>query len=115
MKRILLITCMVALIVTPTHAEEKKLNGAEITAALTDKVLTAKTDTTQIFQISGVTFFSENGSQSQGFWKVEADKYCSQWPPNTAWPCYDVFQDGSKISFVTSTGQRYEMQLPKSN
>jgi hypothetical protein len=112
MKRILL---MIVLMATPSHAEEHKLSGAEIAAILTDKVLSAKTDTTQIFQKSGVTFFSENGSQSQGFWKVDGDKYCSQWPPNTAWPCYDVLQDGSKITFVSASGNRYEFQLPKLN
>ncbi len=115
MKQILPLVFAFALMATPSFAEEKKLNGAEITAALTDKVLTAKTDTTQIFQKSGVTFFSESGGQSQGFWKVEGDKYCSQWPPNQAWPCYDVLQDGSKITFVSASGTRYEMQLPKTN
>jgi hypothetical protein len=115
MKCFLLNVSVMTLIAVPCHAEEKKLNGAEIAAALTDKVLTAKTDTTQIFQKSGVTFFSESGSQSQGFWKVSGDKYCSQWPPNQAWPCYDVLQDGSKITFVSASGSRYEMQLPKSN
>jgi hypothetical protein len=95
------------------HAEEKKLNGTEITATLTDKVLTSANNATQIFQKSGVTFYSENGSQSQGFWKVEGDKYCSQWPPNTAWPCYDVLQNGDKITFVSASGKRYESSLPK--
>lgn len=94
-------------------ADEKKLNNSEITAVLTDKVLTSASDATQIFQKSGVTFYSENGSQSQGFWKVEGDKYCSQWPPNTAWPCYDVLQDGDKIIFVSGIGKRYESFLPK--
>jgi hypothetical protein len=115
MKQMLLMLCVIALMTAQSHADEKKLNGPEITAALTDTVLSAKTDTTQIFQKSGVTFFSDNGSQSQGFWKVDGDKYCSQWPPNTAWPCYDVLQDGSKITFVSATGIRYEFQLPKLN
>jgi S-adenosylhomocysteine hydrolase len=115
MNKILLLCSAFALLTSSAIAEERKLTGAEITAALTDTVLSAKTDTTQIFQMSGVTFYSENGSQSQGFWKVSGDQYCSQWPPNTAWPCYDVLQDGSKITFVSASGNRYEMQLPKSN
>jgi hypothetical protein len=115
MKNILLLCSAFALMIAPLHADDRKLNGSEITAVLTDTVLSAKTDTTQRFQKSGVTFYSENGSQSQGFWKVDGDKYCSQWPPNTAWPCYDVLQDGSKITFVSASGNRYEMQLPQSN
>jgi hypothetical protein len=113
MKHIFLLSMALIVFASSAFAEERKLDGAEITATLTDKILTAKTDTTQIFQKSGVTFYSENGSQSQGFWKIESDKYCSQWPPNQAWSCYDVLQDGTKITFVSGSGQRYEMQLPK--
>lgn len=112
MKHILLICSTLVVFASSAIADEKKLTGPEITAALTDKVLTAKTDATQIFQKSGVTFYSENGSQSQGSWKVEGDKYCSQWPPNQAWPCYDVLKDGTKITFVSDSGKRFEMQLP---
>ena len=112
MKHILLVCSTLAVSTSSASAEEKKLTGPEITAVLTDKILTAKTDTTQIFQKSGVTFYSENGGQSQGFWKVEGDKYCSQWPPNQSWPCYDILQDGTKITFVSESGKRFEMQLP---
>jgi hypothetical protein len=97
----------------PAHADEQKLNGAEITAALNDRVLNGSGDVTQIFQKSGATFYSENGAQSQGFWKVSGDSYCSQWPPNQAWPCFDVLRDGDKFTFVSRTGTRYEMHVPK--
>jgi hypothetical protein len=114
MIKTLAIACIVLVAFSsPLLAGERKLNSAEITAVLTDKVLTSASNATQIFQTSGVTFYSENGSQSQGFWKVDGDKYCSQWPPNTAWPCYDVFQDGDTIVFVSGSGKRYESFLPK--
>ena len=93
-------------------AEEKKLSGDDILTALSDQVLAGKEGVSQIFQKSGVTYYSENGSQSQGLWKVQGDKYCSQWPPSQAWPCYDVLRDGLKIVFVSGSGTRYEMQLP---
>ena len=103
---------MLAMFAVPAFAAETKLTGAEITVALSDQVLSGTGDVSQIFQKSGVTFYSQGGSQSQGFWKVSGDQYCSQWPPNEAWPCYDVLRDGSKIVFVSGSGTRTEMQLP---
>lgn len=100
------------LVAVPATAAEQKLSSAEITAALSDQVLSGENGASQIFQKSGVTYYSQNGGQSQGFWKVADNRYCSQWPPNESWPCYDVLRDGTKIIFVSSSGTRSEMQLP---
>ena len=111
MKKILLIS-FVLLIASGASAAELKLSGAEIQAILNDKILYAK-DIEQIFQKSGVTFYASGGNQSQGNWKIEGDKYCSQWPPNQSWACYDITQDGNKIAFIAKDGKRTEMSVTK--
>jgi hypothetical protein len=109
MKKILLASL---LLISSAHAAETKLTGAEMQAILYDKILYGK-DVEQIFQKSGVTFYLSGGNQSQGNWKIEAEKYCSQWPPNEAWACYDMSRDGNKIAFISKDGNRSEMSLTK--
>ena len=96
---------------SPAHAGDVKLTGAEITAALSDHTLGGTRDDgkpwQQIFQKSGATFYSVNGAQSQGVWEVRGDQYCSQWPPNQSWACYDMMKDGQKIVFLSASGTRY--------
>jgi hypothetical protein len=97
------------------QAAETKLSGPEITSTLQDVELTAEDGgkhISQIFQKSGVTLYVVDGQQSQGFWRVEVDRYCSQWPPHEQWDCFDVARDGKTIAFISVRGKRYEMQLP---
>lgn len=92
---------------------ESALTGVAIQALLSDKSLVANSDgksIEQIFQKGGLTLYLENGAQSQGFWKVEGNAYCSQWPPNETWSCYDVLQDGKKVTFVSKSGKRFPME-----
>lgn len=98
--------------VSAVQAAETKLTGAEMQSILYDKILYGK-DAEQIFQKSGVTFYTASGGQSQGNWKVEGEKYCSQWPPNQAWACYDMTQDGNKFTFISKDGNRTEMSTTK--
>ena len=109
MKKILLASF---LFLTSAQAAEVKLSGAEMQVILSDKILYAK-DAEQIFQKSGVTYYASGGNQSQGNWKIEAEKYCSQWPPNQAWACYDIMQDGNKVTFISKDGNRTEMSVTK--
>jgi hypothetical protein len=109
MKKILLISL---LMISSAHAAERKLSGAEMQVILYDKILHGK-DAEQIFQKSGVTFYSAGGNQSQGNWKIDGEKYCSQWPPNEAWACYDMMQDGNKVIFISKDGNRTEMTITK--
>jgi hypothetical protein len=92
------------------QAGESKMTGAEITAALSDHTLQGSRDDgkswQQIFQKSGVTYYTESGAQSQGVWAVRGDQYCSQWPPNESWTCYDLMTDGKTYSFVSASGGR---------
>ncbi len=97
-------------------ANEVILKGAEVKNLLTDVVLMGESSgqpASQIFQKSGATFYNAGGSQSQGAWKVEGDQYCSVWPPNPSWACYDVARDGDKVTFISNSGKRTEMSLTK--
>jgi hypothetical protein len=93
------------------QAEERRLTGPEIQTTLEEHVF-AGTDAngkawSQIFRKTGATFYTQDTSVSNGFWEVRGDQYCSQWPPNQAWSCYDVMGDGSAVVFVSATGARY--------
>ena len=97
-----------------TQGAETVLKHDDIVSVLTDAVLHATDNSNpaeQIFQKSGVTFFSAGGNQSQGTWSVVGDKYCSTWPPNPALSCYDIVRDGDKVTFIDKSGKRYEMSL----
>jgi hypothetical protein len=98
------------------HAEPQKLNGAEISALLSDKTiysLPAAAPSEQIFQKAGSTFYSENGNQSQGEWNIQGDKYCSVWPPSQSWVCYDMTRDGNLVSFISPSGKISSYALSK--
>jgi hypothetical protein len=77
------------------------MSGAEIAQALTEQTLKYAT-ATQTFYASGKTLY-DSGRPSWGYWRVEGDQYCSQWPPNDLWACYGLEQQGVKVRFV---GQR---------
>ena len=92
------------------------LSGAGIAALLTDATLYGSENgqpSEQVFQKSGATFYSIPNGQSQGEWKIEGNKYCSAWPPNPSWVCYDVINDGAAVTFVSPSGKRTLMSLTK--
>jgi hypothetical protein len=100
---------------TTAWADDVKLSGAEITAALTDHTLGGARDDgkswEQVFQKSGVTFYTVGGAQSQGVWEVRGDQYCSQWPPNQSWACYDMAKNADTFSFISASGQKSSGQF----
>lgn len=109
-----LIVVISLLCASAAGAVETTLNHDEIVSVLTDAVLYAINNgnpAEQIFQKSGVTFFSTGGNQSQGTWKVVGDQYCSSWPPNPALVCYDIARDGDKVTFIDKSGKRFVMSL----
>jgi hypothetical protein len=78
------------------------LDGDQIRAALTDRVLEYET-AWQDFRSSGRTLYHA-GSDSWGYWRVQGDQYCSQWPPSDLWTCYDMDRQGNALRFVGETG-----------
>ncbi len=110
----LLITCL--LLPHLALAAEVSLSGTEISALLSDGVLYGDDNgqpADQIFQKNGVTYYNVGSGQSQGKWKVEGNQFCSQWPPNPAWACYDVTRDDRHVFFISRWGERTDMLLAK--
>jgi hypothetical protein len=94
------------MLAAPAAAEDwRALTGAEITAALTARVL-AYDGATQNFFADGRTLY-EAGGPSWGAWRVDGDRYCSQWPPRDAWDCYAVEAEarGLDLRFVGKGGE----------
>lgn len=73
-------------------ADERKLNGAEITALLPDIIAIGET-TRQTFESSGLTHYDDGRRPTVGRWRVQGDSYCSTWPPGDGWRCYGVRVD----------------------
>jgi len=84
------------------------LTSAEICEALTGRTLvyvdqadpSQRADTFQDFRASGATLYTFKGRESWGYWRVENDQYCSQWPPNDLWACYAMERNGETLRFV---------------
>ncbi len=98
-----------AVCAAPAYAQEwSKLTGAQIEEALDDTKL-RYTLSEQVFYASGRTLY-DNGRPSWGYWRVQGDQYCSQWPPADGWACYDMDRhsgDG-RLRFVSETGAMTE-------
>ncbi len=94
---------IVALAAGPAAAEDwRMLTGPEITQALAARLVVYETGARQDFMAGGLTTYEKQGSVSSGAWRVEGDRYCSQWPPRDAWACYDVAvsADGLDVRFT---------------
>jgi hypothetical protein len=116
MKTIIL-TLLFSSFIATVQAAEIKLDAEALKSLLSDITLTSTESgrvIEQVFQASGATFTIdiETRQQSQGFWKLQGDKYCSQWPPSENWECFDVYGNDQGVAFVSSYGKRYQMELP---
>jgi len=82
--------------------EWRDLSGPEIGEALIGVTLEYD-DAWQEFRADGSTLYNAGGD-SLGYWRVEQDRYCSQWPPRETWVCYGVQQTGGSLRFVDAAG-----------
>ncbi len=82
----------------------RPLYGFEIKEALSSRTLRYG-EITQDFYASGRTFYNA-GTPSWGYWRVQGDRYCSQWPPQTEWACYELslHADGRRLRFTGAGG-----------
>jgi hypothetical protein len=90
---------------SPVFAEDwQKLDSDGINKALTARVL-QYSQATQNFFADGRTLY-ESPLPSWGEWRVQNDQYCSVWPPQNIWVCYDIERDdsGLHIRFVSDSG-----------
>ena len=93
-----------------------RLTGPEITLALTSRVLGYADGSQQDFKADGQTLY-DNGTPSVGRWRVEGDRYCSQWLPSEGWVCYAVEREarGLDLRFIgrggtAETGRYIDLQ-----
>lgn len=91
---------VLALVAGPAFADEwMVLDGPGVAAALTDRTVDYES-AWQRFNASGTTLYNA-GVDSWGSWTVRGALYCSRWPPNSAWACFDVDMrgDGTAVRF----------------
>lgn len=90
---------MTAVLAGPSAAEDwSVMDGAEIRAALEGRTL-QYANAWQEFRTSGRTLYNA-GQDSWGYWRVQEDQYCSQWPPSDLWACYAMDRRGDVLRFV---------------
>jgi hypothetical protein len=98
-----LLICL--LLSTPSLAEDwRTLDSAEITAALSARVLQYQDGSTQNFFTDGRTLYEAGAGESWGKWWVEGGKYCSTWPPSDVAACYSVQAQGLNVRFTGKGG-----------
>jgi hypothetical protein len=83
------------------------LNGVEIALALNGRGLDYD-GANQRFYVSGRTLYNA-GEDSWGYWRVNGDAYCSQWPPGQVWDCYRLERsaDGLTLRFLDPEGRPF--------
>ncbi len=88
-------------------ADWTPLRGAEIAVALDGRGLDYD-GANQRFFASGRTLYNA-GEDSWGYWRVNGDKYCSQWPPGQVWDCYRLERslDGLSLRFLDPEGRPF--------
>ena len=74
------------------------MTGDDMRAALIGRMLSYG-NSWQAFRASGRTLYS-TGADSWGYWRVQNDAYCSQWPPSDLWACYNMDRQGDTLRFV---------------
>lgn len=85
------------------------LGGDAAVAALGNHKLTYPNGATQTFSPSGDTRY-DSGHLQPGHWRIDGDRYCSQWPPSDGWTCYglEISTDGHKLRFFADDGSSTE-------
>ena len=93
------------------HAETT-LSGAEIQQVLTGYTALYDAGERQYFEEGGFTPYLDGGQITHGRWEVRGDQYCSVWPPNPAWACFDVVRhaDGD-VSFISRSGRTWRAEM----
>ncbi len=108
-----------ALAIPHAHADLERLDGAGIAAALSGKTIAGKRGGKiwmQTFDATGGTAYSVAGeAATQGSWRVQEDRLCSQSPAAPAWVCYDIFRDGDLIVLIGENGEKWPALIADDN
>ncbi|MDJ0630302.1 MAG: hypothetical protein QNJ44_18755 [Rhodobacter sp.] len=102
---------VLALVATGARADWVPMSGTEIKTALSDAKLIYE-DAWQVFRPSGFTLYNA-GRDSRGSWRVEGDRYCSQWPPADGWACYAMERETGTgaLRFIGESGDITEGRI----
>lgn len=111
-----LVIVLALLATVPSRAaEERPLSGTEIARLLTGAEVIGE-GTRQVFYESGRTLYND-GRDSWGHWRVEGDRYCSQWPPQAGWTCYDMLsweeKDRVWMRWIGDSGARFDAYIER--
>ena len=83
------LSALFILVALPAEADDwLVLKGEEIRDTLSDRTVDYEA-AWQDFRADSRTLYNA-GADSWGNWDIRNNQYCSQWPPNSAWTCYDV-------------------------
>ena len=76
------------------------MTGPDLESALDDQTLDYD-NAWQKFNASGTTLYNA-GRDSWGYWRAQGNQYCSEWPPNAGWDCYDMERDtdSDRVRFI---------------
>lgn len=106
MKKLVVLTLLMGTWTGGALADWQKMSGPQIDAALTNRTLQYER-AWQRFYGSGRTLYNA-GRDSWGYWRIENDQYCSMWPPQELWACYDMERAGERLRFVGASGEKTE-------
>ncbi len=89
--------CILALMTSAALAAERPLKGSEIDALIKGNTVTGENINgiwKQYFDANGqTTYLAPEKPPTLGEWNVQGDRFCSKWPPNDNFVCYDVTGD----------------------
>ncbi|MEM7242710.1 MAG: hypothetical protein AAF429_11045 [Pseudomonadota bacterium] len=105
-----------ATLATSSVAEDMlSLTGDALVTTLTNAQVYYDNAHRQFFYEDGLTEYSSGSQPSLGNWRIQNDQYCSQWPPQKDWDCYEVRRsaDGSRIVFIGDHSDEYPGTLKK--
>lgn len=75
----------------------RSLNQAQLQQLLVNKSIISqhkKAQWKRYHLANGHIHYSDNqGKTENGYWRIENDLYCANWPPSELWNCYIVYQN----------------------
>jgi hypothetical protein len=106
---------MAIMFATSAHSAERPLKGPEIDALIKGNTVTGENINgiwKQFFDASGeTTYLAPEKAPTVGTWNVQGDRFCSKWPPNDNFVCYDVTGDldakPKSITWISGGGTKY--------
>jgi len=113
--RAALLAAALALPAPAVAGDWQAMSGAEIRDALSGAtvIYPGEQPARQVFHESGRTLY-DAGRPDWGTWRVEGDRYCSQWPPAPQWACYEMTSDGAGgVRFISEGGAVSEGRIAR--